>query len=414
METITTCCIAGGGPAGMMLGLLLAREGIRVVVLEKHSDFLRDFRGDTVHPSTLQVLDDIGLISRFLALPHSEVYRLAPPVAPGSSAMIDLRELDVRYPFIAFIPQWDLLNLMAEEGKRHPSFQLLMEAEVESLISENGEVKGLRYRSQGEMHEVRAVLTVGADGRTSAVREAAGLELATSSPPLDVLWFRISRRSSDPDGVLGKGGGGQFGILLNRGDYWQVAFVIPKGAGDAIRAEGIEAFRQRAAKLAPEYAERMVEIKSWDDVKLLSVRADRVRRWWKPGLLVIGDAAHAMSPVAGVGINLAIQDAVAAFNQLAPALLVRQLLPGGHRAGKRLDRDLAAVQRRRLLPTILTQRVQEIMQSIVIGRIRSGSEAAEIPRGAQLLLGIRAVRKLGASFIAIGFRPERVRPLSRQ
>jgi 2-polyprenyl-6-methoxyphenol hydroxylase-like FAD-dependent oxidoreductase len=414
MEIITTCCIAGGGPAGMMLGLLLAREGIRVVVLEKHSDFLRDFRGDTVHPSTLQVLDDIGLISRFLALPHSEVNKLAPPVAPGSSAVIDLRELDVRYPFIAFIPQWDLLNLLAEEGKRHPSFQLLMEAEVESLISENGEVKGLRYRSQGELHEVRAVLTVGADGRTSAVREAAGLELAASSPQLDVLWFRISRRSSDPDGVLGKGGGGLFGILLNRNDYWQVAFVIPKGAGDAIRAEGIEAFRQRAAKLAPEYAERMVEIKSWDDVKLLSVRSDRVRRWWKPGLLVIGDAAHAMSPVAGVGINLAIQDAVAAFNLLAPALLVRQLLPGGHRAGKRLDRDLAAVQRRRQLPTFLTQRVQEVMQRIVIDRIRSGNEAAEIPRGVQLLLGIRAVRKLGASFIALGFRPERVRPLSRQ
>ena len=381
----------------MMLGLLLARAGIEVTVLEKHSDFLRDFRGDTVHPSTLQVLDDIGHIDRFLALPHSEVNRVAPPIAPGSAAIIDFRELDLRYPFIAFVPQWDLLNLLADEARSHPSFRLLMEAEVKDLIVEDGNVKGLRYRSAGELHEIRALLTVGADGRMSAVRSAAGLEIEASSPPLDVLWFRISRRPEDRVEVFGAGGGGQFGIFLNRADYWQVAMIIPKGSGDAIRSEGIERFRERVAKMAPDYADRVVELKSIDDVKLLSVRADRVRRWWKPGLLLIGDAAHAMSPVAGVGINLAIQDAVATFNLLGPDL----------RAGRLPDDALARVQRRRQLPTVLTQWLQGVMQAIVMRRLRSGG-STEVPRLALLLLRIKPLRNLGARFIALGFRPERV------
>lgn len=274
-----------------------------------------------------------------------------------------------------------------------------MEAEVHSLIEEGGRVVGVRYRTADRVAEVRAVLTVGADGRTSAVRAAAGLELGASSPPLDVLWFRLSRRQGDPIEVFGKGGSGQLAIFLNRNDYWQIAYVIPKGSGAELEAEGIDAFRQRVAQLAPEYAERVGELSSWTDLKLLTVRSDRLRRWWRPGLMVIGDAAHAMSPVGGVGINLAIQDAVATYNLLAEPLM-DSTAP---------DAALASVQKRRQLPTYLTQQMQEFMQSVVMRRIRSGTPSRQIPWFAAMAFRVRPLRRLAARLIAVGFRPERVR-----
>ena len=298
---VTTCCIAGGGPAGMMLGLLLARAGIDVVVLEKHKDFFRDFRGDTVHPSTLQVLDDLGLIDRLLALRHSQVQTIQFMTADGPVVIGDLSRLPVKYPFIALVPQWDLLTMIAQEARRYPTFTLEMEAEAQELIREDAAVVGLRYEQHGQPVELRAALTVAADGRHSTLREQAQLPLAESSAPMDVLWFSLSRKESDGSGLLGRPGFGKLIVFIDRFDYWQVAYVIPKGQAQVILAHGVDDVKRGLLELAPEFADRVDELKSADQLKLLTVQSNLLKRWWLPGFLCIGDAAHAMSPVGAWG-----------------------------------------------------------------------------------------------------------------
>lgn len=395
---VHTCCIAGGGPAGMMLGLLLARAGIDVTVLEKHSDFLRDFRGDTIHPSTLQVLDDIHLIKEFLALPHSEVRQLKVPTGRGPLE-VDFSKIGGNYPFVAFVPQWDFLELLAGAGRKLPCFRLRMQSEVTDLVVQQGRVAGVRFHGSRGDGEIRAMLTVGADGRDSVVRERSGIDVEETSAPLDVFWFRVSRRPDESDAFEGRLSDGHLAVLINRDAYWQVGYVIPKGAGDQIKREGIDSFRRTLLQLVPELGERVQEIRSWDDVKLLTVRSNHARRWWRPGLLLIGDAAHAMSPIGGVGINLAIQDAVAAHNILVGALQRDQ-------AG---DQLLARVERRRRLPTVLTQRFQTLLQSTVVKPVLTG-RAMEMPLPARVLLRTPYLDRLPARLVGFGFRPERVRP----
>ena len=396
------CCIAGCGPAGAVLGLLLARAGLDVVVLEKHADFLRDFRGDTIHPSTLEILDDLGLAERLLGeLPHSEVGQFDIRLPGGVELSVDFSELGTRFPFIAFVPQWDFLRFVTNEAGRYSGFRLVMEAEAQSLVFDGERVAGVSYRTpDGNAHEVRALLTVGADGRTSRVREAAGLRLHETSPPMDVLWFRVSRRATDSESVGLRLLAGHFFALINRRDYWQVAYVIPKGGYDAVRAAGLEAFRGSFAEGVPELADRAAEIRDWDQVKLLTVRADRLVRWYRDGLLCIGDAAHAMSPVAGVGINVAIQDAVEAANLLWQPLKRGDVRP----------RHLARVQRRRELPVRLTQAFQGLLQDQVLRPTLSpGGRAAGPPPIVQLALRLPLVRRVPARFIALGVRRPRVR-----
>ncbi len=347
-KTVTTACaIAGGGPAGMMLGFLLARAGVDVLVLEKHADFLRDFRGDTIHPSTLQVMAELGLLDEFLKRPHQEVRELSADIGGERVTIADFSHLPTRCPFVAFMPQWDFLNFLAEQAKRYPTFHLKMQAEVTDLIFDGDRVAGLRAKTpQGEL-AVRADLVVGADGRHSTVRALAGLKVEDKGAPMDVLWLRLSKRKDDGAESLGRIDAGRLFVMLDRGDYWQCAFVIPKGGFDELRRRGLPAFRAAIAELKPSLADRVTELQSWDDVKLLTVTVDRLKRWYRPGLLCIGDAAHAMSPVGGVGINLAIQDAVAAANILSRAAPRRsrdrgRVAPGAGAAGM-ADRDDASL-----------------------------------------------------------------------
>src|SRR5215472_5662427 len=341
----TQCCIVGGGPAGMMLGFLLARAGVRVVVLEKHADFLRDFRGDTVHPSTLELIHELGLLDQFLKLPHRTVDRLSLQIGSQVVRMIDLTHLPTQCKFIALMPQWDFLNFLAAHGRRYRQFDLRMRAEATDLIEEGGRVVGVRANTPDGELTVRADLVVGSDGRHSVVREKAGLHADDYGVPMDVLWFRITRHDSDGGDVFGHLEAGALLVMLDRGDYWQCAFVIPKGGIDQVMAMGIEAFRNRVVALSPFLADRIGELQSFDDVKLLSVLVDRLRQWWRPGLICIGDAAHAMSPIGGVGINIAVQDAVAAANRLAAPLKSRTMNSG----------HLQAVQARRDFPARITQ-----------------------------------------------------------
>jgi len=313
------CCIVGGGPAGMVLAYLLARAGVEVLVLEKHADFLRDFRGDTIHPSTLEIMHELGLLDEFLKLPHTELRDIGVQIGDVQLTVGDFTHLPTHCKFIALMPQWDFLNFMADHAKHYPEFNLRMQAEATDLILDGDRVSGVRANTRFGPIEVRAELVIGADGRRSLLREQAGLQVQNLGSPIDVLWMRISRKPSDPVQTFGHVESGRILVQIQRGDYWQCAFVIPKGGLDAIRERGLPAFRQEIARLSPYLGDRVEELKTWDDIKLLTVTVDRLKRWYRPGLLCIGDAAHAMSPIGGVGINLAIQDAVAAANILAPA-----------------------------------------------------------------------------------------------
>jgi 2-polyprenyl-6-methoxyphenol hydroxylase-like FAD-dependent oxidoreductase len=396
----TRCCVAGGGPAGMMLGFLLARAGIDVVVLEKHADFLRDFRGDTIHPSTLEVIHELGLLDDFLRRPHSEVRELKGQLGSIEIPMADFSHLPTRCKFIALMPQWDFLDFLAGAAKRYPEFHLHLSTAATGLIEEEGRIVGAKATSGEDPWEIRAELVIAADGRHSTLRAAAGLEVMNLGAPMDVLWMRLSQRPGDAKAVLGRFDRGRILVMLDRGDYWQCAFVIRKGAAEEIRRRGIAAFREEIASVQPALADRVAELRDWDQVKLLTVAVDRLRRWYRPGLLCIGDAAHAMSPIGGVGINLAIQDAVAAANILVPAF---------RRGAVGVD-QLRALQQRRTLPTRLTQGMQLLIQNRVIGRILgSAGNPAAPPLPFRLLRRWPILRRIPARLIGMGFRPEHVR-----
>jgi 2-polyprenyl-6-methoxyphenol hydroxylase-like FAD-dependent oxidoreductase len=395
----TRCVIAGGGPAGMMLGFLLARAGVEVVVLEKHADFLRDFRGDTVHPSTLEVLHELGLVDAFLERPHQRIDRLSGCIGDTMVAIADFTHLPVHCPFIALMPQWDFLDFLADHGKRYPGFKLRMQTEVTGLIEEQDRIAGVRATTPDGPLEVRAALTIGADGRHSTVRGCANLAVDDLGAPVDVLWFRLSRRTTDGEQPLGRFDRGRILVMIDRRDYFQCGFVIAKDGYDAVRRRGLPALREDIALVAPFVRERVGELQDWDQVKLLTVTVDRLRQWYRPGLLCIGDSAHAMSPVGGVGINLAIQDAVAAANILADPL----------RAGSVGEADLQRVQRRRLWPTRVTQRLQVFVQDRVLGRVLADQEMLALPWPLKLLQRWPFLRRIPARLVGLGVRPEHVR-----
>ena len=383
----------------MMLGFLLARAGVDVIILEKHADFLRDFRGDTIHPSTLELMYELGLLAEFLKRPHQQVTQLGAEIANHPVKLADFSHLPTHCKFLALMPQWDFLNFLVEQGKRYSGFHVLMQTEAVGLLEENGRVVGVKTKTvNGEM-EIRAALTVGADGRSSLVRDRSGLEVIDLGAPMDIVWFRMSRHGSDPPQTLGYTQSGKILVMINREDYWQSGYVIAKGAFDEIRNQGIENFRRELADLVPFLSDRVSELRDWKDVSLLTVKVDRLRKWWRPGLLCIGDAAHAMSPIGGVGINLAIQDAVGAANILAPKLSANQLT----------DRDLEAVQKRRELPTRVTQKVQVLIQNNVIGRVLASDHALSVPWPIKLLQVWPALRRIPARAIGMGFRPEHIR-----
>jgi 2-polyprenyl-6-methoxyphenol hydroxylase-like FAD-dependent oxidoreductase len=397
-EIATTCCIAGGGPAGMMAGFLLARAGVEVAVLEKHADFLRDFRGDTIHPSTLEIMHELGLLDAFLELPHQRVEQLGARIGKDHLEIADFRHLPTRCKFLAFMPQGDVLDFLADHGRRYPGFHLHMQAEATDLLIEDGVVRGLlAHSAQGPMR-FTADLVVGADGRHSTLRDRAGFKVLDIGAPMDVLWFRVSRRASDENETFGRVEAGRLIIMLNRGDYWQCAYVIPKNRDADLRAAGLEAFRADVARLSPALADRVGEIDGWDKVKLLTVAVDRLETWHRPGLLCIGDAAHAMSPIGGVGINLAVQDAVAAANILAAPLA----------AGVCGEATLGAVQRRRAFPTRATQAAQVFIQKRLIAPILNSTAQAQAPWPLRLLAGIPLLRRIPARLVGIGVRPEHV------
>jgi 2-polyprenyl-6-methoxyphenol hydroxylase-like FAD-dependent oxidoreductase len=397
----TQCCIAGGGPAGLVLGFLLARAGVEVIVLEKHADFLRDFRGDTIHPSTLTVLQDLGLLEAFLRLPHQEITELSGDVYGEPLTIADFRHLPPPGNFLVLIPQWDFLDFIADQARAFPNFSLRMGSKAVGVLEEDGQVVGVRTEEDGRPVSIRCDLVVGADGRHTTIREAAGLRTEDVGAPIDVLWFSLPRDAArDPSRTGGTIRPGAMLVTLNRETYWQCAYVIPKGSVAPLQAQGIEAFRRKVAGIAEFLADDVHRLASWDDVKLLQVQINRMPQWSRPGLLCIGDAAHAMSPVGGVGINLAIQDAVAASNLLAQAL----------REGHLTADHLAAVQRRRDWPARVTQRAQIAIHNEVLSPILARSDApAAVPLPVKLLQRLPLLRRLPARMVGIGVRPERVR-----
>jgi 2-polyprenyl-6-methoxyphenol hydroxylase-like FAD-dependent oxidoreductase len=393
-----SCCIAGGGPAGMMLGLLLARAGVDVAVLEKHADFLRDFRGDTIHPSTLEVMHELGVLDELLERPYQQLPQLRALIGGAEVVVADFSRLPTQCPFIALMPQWDFLTFLAQQARRYPTFHLRMQAEVTELIEEAGRIVGVRATTPGAPLEVRAGLVVGADGRTSVVRDRSGLTVEDIGAPMDGLWMRLSKKSGDPDVPL-RFDRGKILVMLDRGAYWQCAFVIAKGSEEAARRKGIESLRAAIVEIAPFLGDRVGELTDWSAIKLLTVKVDRLRQWYHPGLLCIGDAAHAMSPIGGVGINLAIQDAVAAANILARPL----------RKGVITADHLARVQRRRGLPTRLTQRFQVILQKQLIARVLATPERVVLPWPHRLMLRSKFLSRVRGRIVGLGFRPEQVR-----
>ena len=395
----TQCCIVGGGPAGMMLGFLLARTGVKSIVLEKHGDFLRDFRGDTVHPSTLNVMDELGLLDEFLKLPHQEVSRFGAQFGEEHVQVADFSHLPVRCGFIALMPQWDFLDFLAAQGKRYPAFTVLMHAEATGLIEEGGKVVGVHATIEGRPQEIRADLVVGADGRHSTVRVGAGFEVKVLGAPMDVLWFRLTHKPTDKAETMGRFDRGSILVMLDRGDYWQCAYVIAKGSAETLKAAGIEKFREKIAQLMPFLADRVHELATADDLKLLTVGVDRLEKWWKPGLLCIGDAAHTMSPIGGVGVNIAVQDAVAASNILAAPL----------KQGQLKDSDLAAVQARRLWPVRATQAIQLFLQNRMIAPTLAGTRPLRPPWPARLLNAVPYLRRIPARVLGLGVQPEHVK-----
>lgn len=396
----TTCCVVGGGPAGMMLGYLLARAGIDVTVLEKHADFLRDFRGDTVHPSTLQVLEELGLAKEFLRRPHDELTEIGAQIEDTTVTLADFSQLPTKHKFIVFMPQWDFLDFLSVQARRFPSFRLLMNTEATRVIEdESGRITGVIARNADGELTIEARQVFGTDGRSSVIREAAGLTIEDIGAPMDVLWMRLSKKDTDPPQTLGRVKAGSFFIMLNRNDYWQCAYVIPKGQIDVLKQEGIEAFRERIVHIAPHVKDRVAELESWNDVKLLTVKVDRLNKWYRDGLLCIGDAAHAMSPVAGVGINLAIQDAVATANLLYEPLL---------KNGMCSEHDLKRVQDRRMYPTRMTQAIQVMIQNNVIVPTLQSTEELSAPWPMRLLDHFPMLRRFPAQLIGMGFRPEHI------
>jgi len=404
----TSCCIVGGGPAGMVLGLLLARGGVETTLLEKHADFLRDFRGDTVHPTTLTLLDELGLGAQFAALPPRWVERISVELDSGTYDVADLTKIPGPHKHIAFVPQWDFLDILAKAGEREPSYSLIMEAEVTDLLMDGNRIRGVVYQRDGQTHELRASLVVGCDGRTSIVRERAGLRPRAFGAPMDVLWFRLPRRPNDPQGGVFRVSKATIMILIDRGDYFQIGVVIKKGSYESLRDLGIESLRRRLSQTLPWLADRLESLSSFDDIRLLNVVLSRLERWYADGLLCIGDAAHAMSPVGGVGVNLAIQDAVAAARVLVPAL----------QANSVTTETLRRVQLRRWFPTVVTQTFQRIAHRFILAtRIEEPEESVDStapPRAIRLLQRFPVLQGVPATFIGIGALPEHAPEFARR
>ncbi|MCK1386485.1 FAD-dependent oxidoreductase [Bradyrhizobium sp. 21] len=393
------CCIVGGGPAGMMLGYLLGRAGIDVVVLEKHADFFRDFRGDTVHPSTLQVMDELGLIDGFLKLPHQRLQTMDGLFGGTPVRIADLSRLRTKYPFIAFMPQWDFLNFLREAGRRFASLKVLMSAEAVDLIRRGETIAGVRAKTPDGIVDIEADLTIACDGRHSTVRERAGLVVEEVGAPMDVLWFRVGRKADETENLFARIESGKMMVNFDRGDYWQCAYVIAKGQYDAVKARGLQALRDDVVRMAPILKSGIADVTSFDDVKLLTVAINRLKRWTRPGLLCIGDAAHAMSPVGGVGVNLAVQDAVATANLLADKL----------QHGCPSEDELDAVRRRRAFPVKMTQAIQVVVQNnIISSALQGGDRPLKVPLIVRLITALPWLQGIPARLLALGVRPEHV------